>query len=116
MALIRIEDYKPQGMLVMIDPTEDKIRKHFRCPVCGCIVFDYYGGIKLIMNAFYDENPAENGTLGVESPFVAGKEVDWFKTLGVPYPIECPGQLKLAFANGERKRTRCKTMLYKIGA
>lgn len=113
MALISIEDYKPQQILIMIDPEQDRVRKHFRCPVCGCIVFDYYGGVKLIMNGYYNEHPAEI-PLGIETPFDPGEEIDWFKTLGVPYPIECPGQLKLTFG-GLRKRTRCKTMLYKVG-
>lgn len=98
----------------MIDPTVDKVRKHFRCNICGCIVFDYYGGIMLIMNGFYDLENTPRSTLGIAAEFSDGQEVDWAKTIGIPYPIQCPGKVQV-LANGEPKRIRCKTTYYKIG-
>lgn len=99
----------------MIDATADKVRKHFRCPTCGYIVFDYYGSVKLIMNGFYDHHPDSDAPPDVAA-FIDGKEIDWFETVGVPYPIVCAGRLVVREREDNRMRKiRCKATIYKIG-
>lgn len=105
MALLSLALYKPQSIPIMIDATADRICKKFRCSVCGDIVFEYYGSIKLIMHGHYEEGW---GTVPTD-------EVDWFKTVGVPYPIECHGRLGVSLPNGQTGKTRCKTKYFKIG-
>ncbi len=104
MAGILLSQYKPQSLIVVIDPIQDRIRKHFKCPVCGNTAFDYYGGLKLIMPGYDDVGEPTGET-----------EVDWFKTIGVPFPIQCQNGLSVTLDNGERKKIKCKTMLLKVG-
>ena len=110
MATQRIEVYTPQQTLIMLDPTMDRIRKHKRCDTCGNIVFDYYGGIKLIMPCEFDY--WEDGRTKDD---MTGEEVDWFETLGVPYPIECSGRLTGLRKDGSTTKVRCKQLFFKIG-
>jgi hypothetical protein len=102
---IPAELYEPQHIPIMIDETKDRIRKTFRCSVCGNIVLYYYGGIKLITNGHFD---GDNNMVG-------GTEIDWMDKLGVPTGIECTGRVLVEHSNGRVGKVRCKTMYYKIG-
>lgn len=100
-----ISDYKPQHIPIMLDPTEDKQKKAFRCVTCGCAVFNYYGSVKLITNGTYDAN----------QNLVDGEDVDWFSKTGVPDEIICPGRVILQLPDGRTAKRRCSTVFYRIG-
>lgn len=102
---IRIEDYKPQHIPIMLDSKDDRIKKRFRCSVCGCVVFNYYGGVKLITHGTYDAN----------QDMVDGEDRDWFSEVGVPDEIICPGRVVLLLPNGSTTKRRCSTVYYRIG-
>lgn len=102
MALPLISEYKPQSIPVIIDPTNDNVRKHFRCPSCGNVVFDYYGSIKLI--TYNNPDDPSDGT-----------EASWASVLGSPYPIMCQGRLSAQTEFGLQKRIACRTTIFKIG-
>lgn len=84
----------PQGIVTFLDTEADKILKDFRCPCCGRIVFQYYGGIKLMM-------PGE----------VA---VPWIDIVGAPKPIQCKNKRRIDI-DGREVIVKCKTVFYVIG-
>jgi hypothetical protein len=100
-----IGDYKPQHVPIMLDATEDRQRKAFRCINCGCAVFNYYGGVKLITQGVYDSN----------QNMVNGEDVDWFNETGIPTEIICPGRVVLQLPDGRTTKRRCSTVYYRIG-
>lgn len=100
-----LDDYKPQHIPVMIDAREDGIKKHYRCNTCGAIVFNYYGGVKLITNGVYDAN----------QNMVDGEERDWFTDLGVPDEVICGGRVVLQLPDGRTVKRRCSSVYYRIG-
>lgn len=102
---IAIADYKPQHIPIMLDPAQDRIRKHYRCNVCGCIVFNYYGGVKLITHGTYD----------AQQNMVDGDEEDWFSKTGIPDEIICSGRVVLQLPDGRTTKRRCSTVYYRIG-
>lgn len=98
------EDYRPQSVMVMTDDSDD-VLKHFRCPNCGTIVFDYCGATKLIMNGRYDR----------ETMMIDGETVD-IAGFGQPTRIECPGRVVVRYANGRESKVRCANKFYKLRA
>lgn len=110
MAGILLATYKPQSIPIMIDPKSDQIRKHFRCPTCGRIVFDYFGGVKLLMNGEANDDIDRDGRI-----VRGGAEVDWLDTVGEPFILECSGRLQVYRADGSPMRIPCKTKFLKIG-
>lgn len=114
MALIDINDYKPQHITVILDQTEDRIRKPLYCVCCRNVVFEYYGGVKIILFGEYNEQT--NRTEAVLDETGNEKTTDWFENLGVPTPIMCHGKLRVAdqnTADGTRV-IKCKSMYYKV--
>lgn len=101
---IAISEYKPQTISIIIDATMDRVRKHFRCSVCGCIVFDYFGGLKLLVYGDF----IDDGERDVQ-------EVDWLEKLGVPTPIKCPGRFPAILPDGKVTKARCNTVYLKVG-
>lgn len=100
------DQYTPQQVPVFVDETADRIKKQFRCSVCGNVVFAYYGSLKLIANGQFD---ADNNMVG-------GDETDWFSKLGVPTEFVCPGRVLVETPAGRVIRRRCATIYQKVGA
>lgn len=101
---IPIGDYKPQDIMVMTDDSDDTL-KHFRCPGCGNIVFDYCGATKLIMNGRYDR----------ETMMIDGEMVQTVG-FGMPTRIECQGRVLVQYPDGRTGKVRCGNKFYKLRA
>ena len=86
-----------QNITAFIDATRDNILKDFRCNCCGSIVFQYYGGIELIL-------PGE-------------VSVDWIDIVGRPKPIQCKNKNRKVLdpQTGNEENRKCKTIYYVIG-
>jgi hypothetical protein len=98
-------DYRPQSVMVMVDDNDDEVLKHFRCPNCGNIVFDYCGATKLIMGGRYDRD-----TMMIDGQTAVG---DGF---GRPTRVECQGRVLVAYPNGRTGKIRCGNVFYKLRA
>lgn len=98
------EAYKPQSVMVMTDDSDD-ILKHFRCPNCGNIVFDYCGSTKLIMNGRYDR---DSMLIDGETVITTG--------FGMPTLVECQGRVLVQYQNGRNGKVRCGTKVFKLRA
>lgn len=111
MAAIDIKDYEPQAVTVILDQNEDRVRKSFHCIVCCNTVFEYYGGIKIILFGHFNERT--NKTESITDADGNEQTVDWFDKLGVPTPLRCSGKLHVKTPAGY-KRVTCRTTYYKV--
>lgn len=97
-------DYQPQSVMVMTDESDD-VMKHFRCPNCGNVVFDYCGATKLIMNGRYDR----------ETMMMDGEQVQT-AGFGMPTMVVCQGRVLVQYPNNRSGKIRCGTKFYKLRA
>lgn len=102
---LNVNDYKPQSIMVMVDDVDDDVLKHFRCPNCGNIVFDYCGATRLIMNGRYDRDGMmfDGETVKVEG-------------FGQPTRIACQSRMLMQYPDGRTKRVSCGNVFYKLKA
>lgn len=86
---------KQQGIIAFLDTTIDNILKDFKCNCCGRIVFQYYGGIQMLI-------PGELA-------------VDWIDVVGRPKPIQCKNKRMVRTGDGRDVEVKCKTMYFVVG-
>lgn len=86
----------PQNITVFLDASRDNILKDFRCVACGHIVFQYYGGVNMLV-------PGET-------------DVEWIEVVGRPKPIQCKTKRReVTMPDGSTEYKTCKTIYYLIG-
>ncbi|UOF78677.1 hypothetical protein [Caudoviricetes sp.] len=86
---------KPQAITTILDATRDSLLKDFKCNCCGRIVFQYYGGIMLLI-------PGE-------------LQVEWIDIVGRPKPIQCKNKRLVRTVEGREVEVKCKTMYFVVG-
>ena len=82
-----------EGIIVVLDRRADDVLKKFKCSACGRTVFQYYGGVKIIM---------------------PGKiEKDWLDVVGRTEPVMCRNKRKVEL-NNRIIEVKCKIMYYPV--
>lgn len=86
---------KPQNIVTFLDQEDDDILKEFRCTGCGRFLFEYYGGVRLIMPG--------------------GITIDMLDIVGRPKSIVCKNKRKVKMPNGQQYEVKCNIKYFVIG-